>query len=97
MDKIKKVVAAEYNMDVKDMASKIRTDAIAFPRQIAMYLSRTMSDEYSTTEIGTSFGGRDHTTVMHACTKIKDKMSSDPYFNAKLNTIIKKIKESSSD
>ncbi|MDR2708830.1 MAG: chromosomal replication initiator protein DnaA [Elusimicrobiota bacterium] len=97
MDKIKKVVAAEYNMDVKDMASKRRTDAIAFPRQIAMYLSRTMSDEYSTTEIGTSFGGRDHTTVMHACTKIKDKMSSDPYFNAKLNTIIKKIKESSSD
>ncbi|MDR2860541.1 MAG: chromosomal replication initiator protein DnaA [Elusimicrobiota bacterium] len=92
MDKIKKYVAAEYNMDVKDMHSKRRTDAIAFPRQIAMYLSRTLTDEYSTTEIGTCFGGRDHTTVMHACNKIKEKMSIDPYFNAKLNTIIKKIK-----
>ena len=92
MDKIKKVVAEEYGMDMKDMHSKRRTDAIAFPRQIAMYLSRTMTDEYSTTEIGTSFGGRDHTTVMHACNKIKEKMNTDPYFNAKINAIIKKIR-----
>jgi chromosomal replication initiator protein len=97
MDKIKKVVASEYNIDLKDMHSKRRTDAIAFPRQVAMYLSRTMTDEYSTTEIGSSFGGRDHTTVMHACNKIKEKMATDPYFNAKINVIIKKIKESDDD
>jgi chromosomal replication initiator protein len=97
MDQIKKIVSAEYNMDIKDMHSKRRTDAIAFPRQVAMYLSRTLTDEFSTTEIGTSFGGRDHTTVMHACNKIKEKMATDPYFNAKLNTIIRKIKDNSED
>ncbi|MDR2772798.1 MAG: chromosomal replication initiator protein DnaA [Elusimicrobiota bacterium] len=94
MDKIKKIVSEEYNIDLKDMHSKRRTDAIAFPRQIAMYLSRTMTDEFSTIEIGAAFGNRDHTTVMHACNKIKEKISIDPYFNAKLNTIVKKIKDS---
>jgi chromosomal replication initiator protein len=56
-----------------------------------MYLARTLSDEFSTTTIGNSFGGRDHSTVMHACNKIKEKLNSNPYFNAKINQIIKKI------
>ncbi|MDR2426519.1 MAG: chromosomal replication initiator protein DnaA [Endomicrobium sp.] len=92
IENIKKVVANEFNIDLRDMKSKRRTDAIAFPRQIAMYLARTMTDEFSTNDIGDAFGGRDHTTVMHACNKIKEKMNSDPYFNAKLNQIIKKIR-----
>jgi len=92
IENIQKVVANEFNIDLRDMKSKRRTDAIAFPRQIAMYLARTMTDEFSTNDIGDAFGGRDHTTVMHACNKIKDKMNSDPYFNAKLNQIIKKIR-----
>jgi chromosomal replication initiator protein len=74
------------------MKSKRRTDAVAFPRQIAMYLARTLTDEFSTNAIGEAFGGRDHSTVMHACNKIKEKMDSDPYFNAKINEIIKKIR-----
>jgi chromosomal replication initiator protein len=74
------------------MKSKRRTDAVAFPRQIAMYLARTLTDEFSTNTIGEAFGGRDHSTVMHACNKIKEKMDSDPYFNAKINEIIKKIR-----
>ena len=92
IENIQKVVANEFNIDLRDMKSKRRTDAIAFPRQIAMYLARTLTDEFSTNDIGDAFGGRDHTTVMHACNKIKDKMNSDPYFNAKLNQIIKKIR-----
>jgi chromosomal replication initiator protein len=92
IENIQKVVAGEFNIDLRDMKSKRRTDAIAFPRQIAMYLARTMTDEFSTNDIGDAFGGRDHTTVMHACNKIKEKMNSDPYFNAKLNQIIKKIR-----
>ncbi|MDR3330749.1 MAG: chromosomal replication initiator protein DnaA [Endomicrobium sp.] len=89
---IQKTVADDFNIDTRDMKSKRRTDVIAFPRQIAMYLARTLTDEFSTNAIGTAFGGRDHSTVMHACNKIKEKMNSDPYFNAKLNQIIKKIR-----
>jgi chromosomal replication initiator protein len=92
IENIQQVVADEFNLDIKDMKSKRRTDAIAFPRQIAMYLSRTLTDEFSTNTIGNAFGGRDHSTVMHACNKIKEKMDSDPYFNAKINQIIKRIR-----
>jgi chromosomal replication initiator protein len=77
------------------MKSKRRTDAIAFPRQIAMYLARTLT-ECSTTELGELFGGKDHTTVMHACNKIKGKMTSDPYFTALLNKITQQIKNHAS-
>jgi chromosomal replication initiator protein len=92
IESIKEVVADEFNLDIKDMKSKRRTDALVFPRQIAMYLVRTLTDEFSTGAIGEAFGGRDHSTVMHACNKIKEKMDADPYFNAKINQIIKKIR-----
>jgi len=89
---IQRVVARHFNMDLRDMRSKRRSDAIAFPRQIAMYLMRTLT-EYSTTEIGHAFGGKDHTTVMHACNKIKSKLSGDPYFVALINKITQDIRE----
>ncbi|MDR2399706.1 MAG: chromosomal replication initiator protein DnaA [Endomicrobium sp.] len=92
IESIQKAVADDFNIDLRDMKSKRRTDAIALPRQIAMFLARTLSDEFSTNAIGDAFGGRDHSTVMHACNKIKEKMNSDPYFNAKINQIIKKIR-----
>jgi len=91
IDRIQEVTARHFNLDLKDMRSKRRTDAIAFPRQIAMYLARTLT-ESSTTEIGDAFGGKDHTTVMHACNKIKGKMASDPYFVALINKISHEIK-----
>lgn len=91
IEDIQEVVAAHFNLDLRDMKSKRRTDAIAFPRQIAMYIARTLT-ECSTTEIGDAFGGKDHTTVMHACTKIKGKMTSDPYFTALVNKISQQIK-----
>ena len=92
IDKIQRVVAKHFNLDFKDMKSKRRTDAVAFPRQIAMYLARTLTDEFSTTDIGDSFGGKDHTTVMHACNKIKARMATDPYFVAKINQISQEIR-----
>ena len=73
IERIQLVVAKHFNLDLKDMKSKRRTDAVAFPRQIAMYLARTLTDEFSTNDIGEAFGGKDHTTVMHACNKIKAK------------------------
>ena len=74
------------------MKSKRRTDTVTLPRQIAMYLSRTLNDEFSTDAIGEAFGGRNHSTVMYSYNKIKEKMDSDPYFNAKINEIVKKIR-----
>ncbi len=95
VEDIQEVVSNHFNLDLRDMKSKRRTDAIAFPRQIAMYLARTLT-ECSTTELGELFGGKDHTTVMHACNKIKGKMTSDPYFTALLNKITQQIKNHAS-
>jgi chromosomal replication initiator protein len=94
MELAQRVVARHFNLDIRDMKSKRRTDAIAFPRQVAMYLCRTLT-EFSTIEIGNAFGGKDHTTVMHACTKIKNKLSGDPYFVALVNKITQDIREES--
>lgn len=92
IDRIQRVVAHHFNLDLRDMKSKRRTDAVAFPRQIAMYLARTLTDEFSTSQIGDEFGGKDHTTVMHACNKIKARMATDPYFVAKVNQISQDIR-----
>jgi chromosomal replication initiator protein len=91
VEKIQEVVARHYHLDMSDMKSKRRTDAIAFPRQIAMYLARTLTD-MSTTQIGECFGGKDHTTVMHATQKIKGRLESDPFFTALVNKIIQEIR-----
>ncbi len=91
IEKVQEVVARHYHLDLHDMKSKRRTDAIAFPRQIAMYLARTLTD-MSTTQIGDSFGGKDHTTVMHATQKIKARLETDPFFTALVNKIIQEIR-----
>ena len=94
MELAQRVVARHFNLDIRDMKSKRRTDAIAFPRQVAMYLCRVLT-EFSTVEIGMAFGGKDHTTVMHACNKIKNKLNGDPYFVALVNKITQDIREES--
>ncbi len=91
IEKIQEVVARHYHLEMHDMKSKRRTDAIAFPRQIAMYLARTLTD-MSTTQIGDHFGGKDHTTVMHATQKIKSRLEQDPFFTALVNKIIQEIR-----
>jgi chromosomal replication initiator protein len=76
IETIQKVVSEKYSTSIHDMKSKTRVSEVAFPRQIAIYLSCTMT-ERSTTEIGKAFGGRDHTTVIHARNKIKDLLEKD--------------------
>ncbi len=73
---IQKKVAEHYDIRLADMTSKRRPENIAFPRQIAMYLSRLMT-ENSLSTIGEAFGGRDHGTVLHACRLVKDRMEVD--------------------
>ncbi|WP_434352922.1 chromosomal replication initiator protein DnaA [Psychrobacter sp. HD31] len=76
MDNIRKVVAEFYDVSVKDLMGKKRTRSIARPRQIAMALARELTGD-SYPEIGQSFGGRDHSTVMHACDKVKQLRAED--------------------
>jgi len=73
---IQKKVAEHFDLRLADMTSKRRPENIAFPRQIAMFLARQMT-ESSLATIGEAFGGRDHGTVLHACRLVKDRMEID--------------------
>lgn len=73
---IQRLVARHFSVTEESLRGKRRTDTIAFPRQIGMYITRTITD-LSLAEIGAKFGGRDHTTVMHACQKIDGLMQND--------------------
>jgi len=77
VDMIKKKVVEFYHLRESDMVSKKRSRSIARPRQLAMSLSKELTD-LSLPDIGQAFGGRDHTTVMHACRKIEQLMREDP-------------------
>ncbi|MEY4692620.1 MAG: hypothetical protein RIT19_2945 [Verrucomicrobiota bacterium] len=74
---IQKRVADYFDIRLADMTSKRRPENIAFPRQIAMYLARQLT-EHSLSAIGESFGGRDHGTVLHACRQVRDRMEVEP-------------------
>ncbi len=87
---IKKVVAEQYGIRMEDFNSKKRTKSIAFPRQIAMYLTRYHTDK-SLPKIGEEFGGRDHSTVLHASAKISDLIENDAVFAEEIKTIEKKL------
>jgi len=77
VENIQRIVADYYKMKVSDMYSKKRSRTIARPRQVAMALAKELT-HLSLPDIGDAFGGRDHTTVLHACRKIADLRSSNP-------------------
>jgi chromosomal replication initiator protein len=76
IDLIQKKVAEHFDLRLADMTGKRRPENIAFPRQIAMFLARQLT-QCSLNAIGEAFGGRDHGTVMHACKAVKDRMETD--------------------
>lgn len=76
LDNIQRTVAEYYKIKVSDLLSKRRSRSVARPRQLAMALAKELTS-HSLPEIGESFGGRDHTTVIHACRKIKELIASD--------------------
>ncbi len=91
VDLIKRIVSQEFNIKIEDFNSRKRTKAIAYPRQIAMYLTRELTD-FSLPKIGDEFGGRDHTTVIHAYDKIENDMENSEEFTNKINSIMNKLK-----
>jgi chromosomal replication initiator protein len=89
---VQQAVAQYFRVSIDDFKSKKRTRNITYPRQIAMYLSRELT-EASLPRIGDEFGGRDHTTVMHACSKIQEDIQQDQVLAASIKDIIAKLKE----
>ena len=80
IEEIQKKVAEHFNIRITDMHSPRRSRSVARPRQVAMYLAKSITSR-SLPEIGRKFGGRDHTTVMHAVRKIEELKSTDSIFN----------------
>ena len=88
---IQDVVANYYNIRAEDITGSKKPKNIAYPRQIAMYLSRKILD-ISLPKIGEHFGGRDHSTVIHACTKIEKELEKDPSLQKTIIELEKRIK-----
>ncbi|WP_172254831.1 chromosomal replication initiator protein DnaA [Saccharibacillus deserti] len=91
---IQQRVGEYYNLKMEDFKARKRTKAIAFPRQVAMYLSRELTD-YSLPKIGEAFGGRDHTTVIHAHEKISQSLKIDQELTKVVHSLTEKIKNPS--
>ncbi|WP_332692417.1 chromosomal replication initiator protein DnaA [Halalkalibacter lacteus] len=84
---IQKLVGEHYHVKLEDFKAKKRTKSVAFPRQIAMYLSRELTDS-SLPKIGSEFGGRDHTTVIHAHEKISKLLATDQELQEKVQELM---------
>jgi chromosomal replication initiator protein len=84
---IQSTVAEFFGIRVEEMRAKRRTKGVAFPRQVAMFVAREMTDS-SLPRIGEEFGGRDHTTVMHACQRVREALQRDAHLAASLKRLM---------
>lgn len=90
IDNIQKTVSSYYKIRVSDMHSKRRTRSVTRPRQLAMALCKELTN-HSYPEIGDAFGGRDHTTILHACRKIEELKESDPRINEDYRNLLRTL------
>ena len=92
IENIQKVVAEHYNVSVADLKSKKKDRKFVIPRQISIFICCSLT-EYSTTEIGNEFGGRDHTTIMHARDKVESLLKTDSSMNSTVNLLNRATKD----
>ncbi len=90
MDDIQETVGARFHVKIADLKSRRRSKTLVHPRQIAMYLCRELTDS-SYPEIGRQFGGKDHTTIIHACKQVIKAKDSDSVFSATLESLKEQI------
>jgi chromosomal replication initiator protein len=90
IDQIQRKVSDYFGIKLSELKAKNRTKAVAFPRQIAMYLCRQLTHA-SLSEIGRAFGGKDHTTVLHAVDKIRSLLQEDPKLHKQVDGLIQGI------
>jgi chromosomal replication initiator protein len=92
VDFIQRCVAEEFGVSLQELKTKRRNKQVVFPRQIAMYLSRELTD-LSLPEVGELFGGKDHTTVLHSYKKIKEDIYNNPELKERVEKVIQVIKQ----
>ncbi len=90
VDFIQQIVVDYYKISMDELLGKRRTKGVVEPRQVAMYLCRQLTQK-SFPELGSAFGGRDHTTIMHACEKVDNDISQDHNFRRVVNHLIEEI------
>lgn len=90
IERVQQIVASTYNITVEELKGKRRVASVAIPRQIAMYICRTIYNE-PLTKIGLLFGGKDHTTVIHSVEKIKKELQHNVNLEKEINKIIKQL------
>jgi chromosomal replication initiator protein len=88
---IQKIVCEYFGIKVNDIKAKKRTKEVALPRQIAMYITKKLTD-MSLSDIGKGFGGKDHATVIYACKQIEEKRAKDEVFNRMIENLLRKAK-----
>ncbi len=91
VDNLQRIVCEHFALKLADIKAKKRTKEIALPRQIAMYLSKQLTN-LSLSDIGKNFGGKDHATVIYACKQIEEKRAKDEAFNRMIENFLRKIK-----
>jgi len=91
IEAIQRAVAEAFGIRFEDMKAKRRTKGVAFPRQLAMYLARELTNS-SLPRIGEEFGGRDHTTVLHACERVRTELQRDPHLAAQVERIVQQFR-----
>ena len=92
LDIIQKVIAENYQISISELKGKKRDKKYVFPRQVAIYIARELT-EISYSELGNEFGGKDHSTIMHAYDKIAESIKLDSSLEAKISLLIREIKE----
>jgi chromosomal replication initiator protein len=90
IDQVQRKVCDFFGVRLSDLKAKNRTKAVAFPRQVAMYLARQLTHA-SLAEVGRAFGGKDHTTVLHAVDKIQTLLQEDPKLRKTVDGLIQGI------
>jgi chromosomal replication initiator protein len=88
---VQKAVADHYSLKVAELKSKNNSKSVAMPRQIAMYLCKALTSA-SLPEIGKSFGGKHHSTVIHSIRKVEDLRQKDGDFNTLINTLLQSFR-----
>ncbi len=90
-DSVQKIVCEHFALKIADMKAKKRTKEIALPRQIAMYLSKQLTN-LSLSDVGKNFGGKNHATVIYSCKQVEEKRAKDEAFNRMIESLLRKIK-----
>ena len=90
VDQIQRKVSDYYKIRFSELVGRRRTSAIVFPRQVAMYISRTLTSD-PLKSIGDAFGGRDHGTVIHACKQVENMMEQDGSVKRGVDYLIKQL------